>query len=145
MPENHDELEERYGFITEDKAMRVARKRTRLGEGDRKILASMVTGEGLIAVKSIEELMALAKALTETFEHYEGICREKMTHDQAVFIRHLRVDEGYSWRAVAESCYEQDWEGWEKWDPPSSQPMGMALSERAAEVFNENYREPPWN
>ena len=144
MPENHDELE-RYGFVTEDKAIRDARKRTRLGEGDRKILESIETGADLIEVTSTEQLMALAKALAATFDYYQGICREKMTHDQAVFIRGLRVDDGYSWRTVAEACYEQDWEDWEKWDPPSSQPMGMALSERAAEFFNENYREPPWN
>jgi hypothetical protein len=144
MPENHDELE-RYGFVTEDKAIRDARRRTRLGEGDRKIFESMETGGGLIEIESVAQLMALGNALAATFKHYQEICRAKMTHDQAVFIRGLRVDEGYSWRAVAEACYEQEWEGWEQWGPPSSQPMGMALSERAAEFFNENYMEPPWN
>lgn len=139
-----DDLE-RLGFVTEDKAIRDARKKTGLGKGDREILESMKTGGGLIKIQSMEQLMAIAKGLAATFEHYQRICREKMTHSQAVFIRGLRVNEGYSWRAVAESCHEQSWEGWERWEPPSSQPMGMALCDRAAEFFSENYKEPPWN
>ena len=144
MAENEDELE-RIGFVTEDKAMRDAREHTKLGSGDREILESMKTGQGLIEITSMEQFMAIAKALGATFDYFRGVCREKMSHDQAVFIRSLRVDQGYSWRAVAESCFEQLWEGWERWAPPSSQPMGMALCERAAELFDENYMEPPWN
>lgn len=139
-----DELE-RIGFVTEAKAIRDARKRTRLGRGDREILESIKTGEGLIQIKSMDQFMAIAKGLADTFEYYQGVCAEKMVHDQAVFIRGLRVGEGYSWRAVAEACHEQNWEGWEKWEPPSSQPMGMALCEKAAEFFGKNYMEPPWN
>ena len=144
MAKKEDDLE-RIGFVTEDKAIRDARKRTKLGSGDREILESMKTGQGLIEITSMEQFMAIAKGLAATFEYFQGICREKMTHDQAVFIRSIRVDQGYSWRAIAEACYEQNWGGWERWQPPSSQPMGIALCERAAEFFDENYREPPWN
>jgi len=144
MAEEKDELE-RIGFVTEDKAIRDARKRTKLGSGDREVLESLKTGERLVEITSVEQFMAIGKALAATFEYFQGVCREKMTHDQAIFIRSLRVDQGYSWRAVAEACHEKNWEGWERWDPPSSQPMGMALCELAAEFFNENYREPPWN
>lgn len=34
---------------------------------------------------------------------------------------------------------------WQRWFPPSSQPMGMALSDRAAEMHGEDYEKPPWN
>ena len=140
-----EENERETVFVTNDKAIREARRRTKLGAGDRQMLESAKTGEGLIEIKSMEQLLALGKALAATFEYYQQICAAKMLHDQAVFIRGLRVGEGYSWRAIAEACLEENWEGWEKWEPPSSQPMGMALCEKAAEFFGENYMEAPWN
>ncbi|MBU0846725.1 hypothetical protein KKH23_06000 [Patescibacteria group bacterium] len=65
-----------------------------------------------------------------------------MTLGQAKAVRVLRVDKGYSWRAVAEACYEL---GWGKWSPPSNQIMGMALCERAAQLLGEDYEKEPWN
>ncbi len=106
----------------------------------------MQTGDGLIEIKSVEQFKALAQAASDRFEGLGEIVKV-MTHDQALFIRMLRVDKGYTWRAVAEACYEQNWEGYdrEQWTPPSNQLMGMALCEKAAEFFGEHYKQPPWN
>lgn len=67
----------------------------------------MQTGDGLIEIKSVEQFKALAQAASDRFEGLGEIVKV-MTHDQALFIRMLRVDKGYTWRAVAEACYEQN-------------------------------------
>lgn len=69
----------------------------------------------------------------------------QMTLTQAKFIRILRVDESYTWCQVADGCYVEfvDWDKTD-WCPPSSEVVGMALCEKAAEFFNENYMEKPW-
>ena len=128
-------------FLTEEQM----RSRTKLGAGDREIIRSMKTGEGLISIKSMEQLKALAKAAKETFDYSEHCISSQMTFIEAVYIRGLRVLCGYSWRAVAEECYAKEWPGWERWQPPSNQLVGMALCKKAAEFFNEDYMAPPWN
>jgi len=101
---------------------------------------------GGIPIKSVEQLEALAKALVKTFNYYREQAKKNMTRDQAEFIRKLRVEDGYSWRAVARRCHDNyRFKDWPKWKPESSQPMGMALCERAAEIFGENYQGEPWN
>jgi len=129
-------------FITEDKGIR---KTGEVDPTDMEIIKSAKTGEGIIQIKSKEQLMALAKAASDTFDYFREQAR-KMTKEQAEFIRRLRVDEGYSWRAVARRCYgNHRFRDWPKWGPPSNQIMGMALCERAAEFFGEDYRKEPWN
>jgi len=137
---------EEYEFITDDKSLREKREKDGLGQGDRAIFQSMQTGDGLIEIKSVEQFKALAQAASDRFDGLREIVKV-MTHDQALFIRMLRVDKGYTWRAVAEACYVQNWEGYdrEQWAPPSNQLMGMALCEKAAEFFGEDYEQPPWN
>ncbi|MBW2649234.1 MAG: hypothetical protein JRC53_05390 [Deltaproteobacteria bacterium] len=67
---------------------------------------------------------------------------EPMTKEQAEVVRKLRVEEGYSWRAIAHACYDL---GWGHWSPPSNQIVGMAICERAAQFFGEDYKKEPWN
>lgn len=129
-------------FVTEDTSLH---RKAKVDPTDMEIIQSAATGEGLVPIKSMEQLMELAKALSDTFDYYREHVSSRMTKEQAEFIRKLRVDEGCSWRAVARTCWEQKWAGWEEWQPPSSQPMGMALCERAARFFRENYRDAPWN
>jgi hypothetical protein len=63
-----------------------------------------------------------------------------MTELQAAWVRHLRIEEGMSWRGVAATCAEA-WEGdWE-----SNQIAGMAICERAARFFGEDYMTGEWN
>jgi len=115
-----------------------------LDAADKQILESARTGEGLIKLSKVL-LMELAMALSETFNYYHEQARKCMTQEQAEFVRELRVDKGYSWRAIAHACYDQTWQDWEMWIPSYSQPMGRALCERAAQFFGEDYRSEPWN
>ena len=137
-----NEEKEKPTFVTNDSSIHQGGK---LDEADLEILKSASTGEGLIEIKNTEQFMALGKALSDTFNYYLEEAKKCMTKEQAEFVRMLRVDKGYSWRAVAHACYDQNWDNWEPWGPPSSQPMGMALCQIAAEFFNENYRKEPWN
>ncbi len=131
-------------FVTDDQTIH---KGGRIDETDAKILRSVQTGQGFIEIKSKEQLEYIAKGLVAALDGCLELCRQHMTKEQAEIVRKLRVDEGYSWRAVAHACHELKW--WpadEYWDRvPSAQPMGMALCEVAAEFFDENGREPPWN
>lgn len=63
-----------------------------------------------------------------------------MTKEQAKFVRKLRVEEGYTWRAVASAC-NKEWNG--NWG--SNQLAGMDICEAAAKHFNENFMQDPWN
>ena len=125
-------------FVTEDKAMHQG---AILSSADKEILESVKTGEGMITIESVEQLKEMAKAASERFDEFKELC-SPMTLGQAKAVRVLRVDKGYSWRAVAEACYEL---GWGKWSPPSNQIMGMALCERAAQLLGEDYEKEPWN
>ena len=69
---------------------------------------------------------------------------KKLTLKQAKDIRRMRVDDGYSWRAIAHECYDKGYLGGD-WYPKSNQLMGMSLCEMASKFFNENYMEEPWN
>jgi hypothetical protein len=137
MPEDEDMT-----FVTDDRRIH---KKGKLDPTDMEILESAKTGEGLITIKSLEEVEELGRAACETFDAYRLFVREHMTKKQAGFVRKLRVEGGYSWRAIARSCYDQCWAGWLKWDPPSNQIMGMSLCERAAEMHGEDYQKTPWN
>ena len=125
-------------FVTDDKAIR---KGVRISKADAEILQSVQSGEGLITIKSVEELQEMAKAAAERFDEFKELC-SPMTLVQAKAVRKLRVEEGCSWRAVAEICYKL---GWGKWSPPSNQIMGMALCWRAAQLLGEDYEKEPWN
>jgi death-on-curing protein len=82
-------------------------------------------------------------AALETIKDFPHI-RARMTRARAESIRRLRVDESYSWRAVAAECHEQ-WVDDASWEPPSNQLAGMELCEAAAEYFDEHFLTAPWN
>ncbi len=135
--------DENITFVTDDREIH---RKGKLDPTDMEILKSVESGEGLLTIKSVEELEELGKAACETFDAYRLFVREHMTREQAGFVRKLRVDEGYSWRAVARRCYgNHRFRDWLKWDPPSNQIMGMSLCQRAAEMHGEDYQRPPWN
>lgn len=87
---------------------------------------------------------AYLEGLDSYFKGFEGIC-EDMTQEQAEFIRKLRVDGDYTWRELAEECYDQNWENFGDWSPPSNQLMGVALCDRASRFFGEDYMVAPWD
>jgi hypothetical protein len=62
-----------------------------------------------------------------------------INRERAEFVRRLRVEAGYSYRAVAEEC-ENTWgiEG------IGSQIVGMNFCAVAAEYFDEDWGKEPW-
>ena len=125
-------------FVTNDKAIHQG---AILSSADKEILESVKTGEGMITIRSVEQLREMAKQAAERFEEFKELC-SPMKLWQARIIRVLRVEENCSWRAVAEACYNV---GWGKWSPPSNQIMGMALCQRAAQLLGQDYEKEPWN
>jgi len=83
-------------FVTDDSSIH---KKQRLDPSDMEILEEVKTGEGLITI-SAEELKKLAEAAANTFKECQEMV-EPMTKEQAEVVRKLRVEEGYSWRAIA--------------------------------------------
>lgn len=59
-------------------------------------------------------------------------------------VRRKRVDEKYSWRAVARWASMRP-ELSRGWYPPENQIAGMLLCEVAADAFDEHYLACPWN
>jgi hypothetical protein len=110
-------------------------------EADVQIANAALTGQGLVQIKP-EDLMKLAEAAKETNDWFLEEVIKLMTKEKAEYVRKIRCDEGYTWRAVAQACYDE-WKG--DWSPPSNQIMGMALCEIAAGFFGEKYMEEPWN
>lgn len=115
----------------------------RLGEGDRQVFRSMKTGEGLVEIKSGDELMALARRAKETHNGFLLNATEIMTPLRAKRVRALRVDHGCTWRGVAERCHKawRDADWWPQWN----QLAGMAVCEVAAVHFGEHYMDEAWN
>ena len=89
-----------------------------------------------------ERFIQLKEAAKETSEHFERVCLNLVDKDKALFVRDLRCSKGHSWRAVAQSCYD-NWNG--DWYPSSNQLMGMAICERAAFLLGEDCWKEPWN
>ena len=67
-----------------------------------------------------------------------------MTLGQATQIRAWRCDTHMTWRAIARAAWREKWFA-RNWGPPENQIMGVALSERAAQLFGEDYMKAPWN
>ncbi len=64
----------------------------------------------------------------------------QVTSVAATRIRQLRVDQDYSWRAIARYCSRE-------WLAPwgANQIAGMVICEKAAKLLTEDFMEPPWN
>jgi hypothetical protein len=134
-------------------------KSTVVSAGDVAMQTAALTGQGCIQVTPdmIEELARAARA---THDHFSELALKIMTPERAAFVRQKRVEEGYTWRAVAGACFEEKWtwlaEDAESftykrgdvvtWGPPDNQLMGIALCETAAKFFKDEdaYKEP-WN
>lgn len=92
---------------------------------------------------TFNELVELGRQADERMKEFVVVVA-KMTLGQAAQVRHWRVDGHLTWRAVARAAYLEGWFH-RNWTPPSNQLMGMALVEKAAQIFGENFREEPWN
>ena len=98
---------------------------------------------------TMAEMIKLSQQADKRWVVYHRYVELMMTKDQAIQIRAWRINEHFSWRAIARAAFGlvvgNRWQKWRVWEPPSNQIMGMALCHRAAEFFDENDREPPWN
>jgi hypothetical protein len=94
-------------------------------------------------IKSMDEFEALCTAADNRYSEFEDVTRA-MTLVEACQIRVWRVMNRMTWRAVARAAYQEGFLQ-HRWEPPSNQIMGIALTERAARFFGEKWMEPPWN
>jgi hypothetical protein len=92
---------------------------------------------------TFDDLVELGRKADERMREFTGVV-EGMTLGQATQVRIWRVDNHMTWRRVARSAYLEGWFR-RRWEPPSNQLMGMALVEKAAQLYDENFREEPWN
>jgi hypothetical protein len=92
---------------------------------------------------TFEQLVDLQRQGRETMGEFTALVKD-MTREQALAIRHWRIDQRMSWRRLARECYLERYFK-RGWGPPENQLMGMALCEKAASLCGENYQEPPWN
>ena len=86
-------------------------------------------------VLTLPELYELASKANETMKQFETIANLLTVHGAHV-IRYWRVDEHLTWRSIARRFTEK---------ADSNQILGMALCQRAAQMYNENYLKDPWN
>lgn len=95
---------------------------------------------GLSQLRSLspQELTSMADAGNKTFQLFQRtIIVDSLA---AKKIRNLRVNERYSWRAVARYWAKSFGAPW-----GSNQLAGMVLCEKAAKLLGENFMHQPWN
>lgn len=85
-----------------------------------------------------QDLTILAEAGNKTVELFRG--KIEVNEVGAKMIRLLRVEKGYSWRAIARHCSE-----YLKLPFGGNQLAGMVICEKAAKLLGEDYMAPPWN
>lgn len=97
-------------------------------------------------VADLEELAGSANAGYLRFKEQMSVY---ITADRELTaaIRKLRVEQHYSWRAVARwaSVHPKLWRFASTWGPPANQLAGMALCAIAADSYGEQCDLEPWN
>lgn len=98
---------------------------------------------------TMAEIVKLVEQADKRWTGYHRYVELVMTNDQAIQVRVWRINEHFTWRAVARAAFGlvvgNRWQKWRVWNPPSNQLMGMVLCHRAAELHDQNYQEEPWN
>ena len=85
-----------------------------------------------------EQLTVMADGANKTHQLFDRHIH--LDTPRAKVVRHLRVTQGFSWRAVARRCALL-WEG--PWG--SNQIAGMTLCQKAARLLGEDFLKEPWN
>lgn len=93
---------------------------------------------------TFDEIVEIGRKAEERLYEFTRLIGAGMTPGQASQVRIWRVEHRMTWRSVARAAYGENWFD-RSWQPPSNQAMGMALCEKAAALFQENFREEPWN
>jgi len=84
------------------------------------------------------QLTVMAEGANDTWRHFYG--HIMLTKKSARLIRKRRVDQDYSWRAIARFWsvkFCADWGG--------NQIAGMVICSKAAKLLGEDFMQPPWN
>jgi hypothetical protein len=89
-----------------------------------------------------EQLQTLGRAAAVTESHFAAHVMQYLTPEKANHVRTLRCEKRYSWRAIAQACFDE-WEG--SWEPSSNQLMGRELCIQSAKMLNEDAGTAPWN
>lgn len=84
------------------------------------------------------ELTVMGDAADKTAKHFRRYIY--VNPEQAQQVRQLRVELGYSWRAIARWASTM-WGG--PWG--SNQLAGLAICKKAAKALGEDFMTPPWN
>ncbi|KKL80976.1 hypothetical protein LCGC14_1999350 [marine sediment metagenome] len=84
------------------------------------------------------DLTIMADAADKTYETFRK--HIEVSELSAKLIRHLRISEGYSWRAISRHCSRI-------WGAPwgANQLAGIVICEKAAKLTGEDFLESPWN
>ena len=105
----------------------------------------VIRDDGLVELKTdSQEFQLLARLGHLTYERFLERIAPFMTPERSSYVRKLRVDDGLTWRGVAEA-WEEEFESVAEWNFDGNQLAGMALCEVAAKFFDEDYVKPPWN
>ncbi len=92
---------------------------------------------------TFKQLVEFSRTADRRFGEFAKLA-QVMTKGQASLVQRLRVEQHFSWRAIARACHTIGWE-WATWAPPSNQLMGIALCQRAAQILGGDARSDPWN
>ena len=111
-----------------------------LHAADMEVITDAAEGRGVrLTPEMLKDLTASATAVATTAHAW---AKTNLSTEQARRIKHWRVDEGFTWRAIAATAY-CEFDG--DWHPDSNQLWGMELCTAAAELLGENPNEDPWN
>ncbi len=85
-----------------------------------------------------EKLTIMADGANKTCQLFNQHIR--LDTPRAKLVRHLRVTQSFSWRAVARRCALL-------WEAPwgANQLAGMVICEKAAKLLGEDFLKEPWN
>lgn len=111
---------------------------------------AVMEGEGIIALTA-ENLVSVIERAKSAAERYKKLASELLDDttslglQRAAFVRRLRVKQKYTWRALAQRCYEEWGLTPNDVDPSWHQGFGLMLCELAARMFGEHYHDDNWN
>lgn len=89
-----------------------------------------------------QSLEVLGRAAVITESHFAAHVMQHLKPEKAKYVRKLRCEMHYTWRSVAQACFDE-WGG--SWEPPSNQLMGRELCIQSAKMLGEDSSLSPWN
>lgn len=81
-----------------------------------------------------ESFNQIGEAGVKLVDYLNNYVQPRMNKGRALFVKKIRVEDRYSWRAVALRCWTE-WGG--NWSPPDNQIAGLMICEFASKVLKE--------